>query len=111
MASSITDKQQQAHDPTRPKPRGLLPVPPEVAEHVEAEGARAQKDYRFALTAEARQRMLNEGTLDWFYRDYRVSYRETAQGVEVLAVGLEDMAQLASRLTEAERTTIKSKLV
>jgi hypothetical protein len=111
MASTFTDQHQPAHDPTQPKPRGLLPVPAAVAEHVEKEGTRAQREYGFALTPEARQRMLNEGALDWFYRDQWVSYRVTPQGVEVLAVGLEQTAELGSQLTEAERSTIKTKLV
>jgi hypothetical protein len=111
MPSTFTDRQHPADDRTQPRPRGLLPVPPEVAEHVEKEAARAQAEHGFTLTAEARQRMLNQGTLDWFYRDQWVSYRETAEGVEVLAVGLEEVGELASRLTEEQRSFVRSKLL
>lgn len=93
------------------RPEKLLPVPPEVAEHVEKEAARAQAEHGFALTPEARQRMLNDGTLDWYYHDQWVSYRETPQGVEVLAEGLEEMGALAGRLTPEERADLRSKLV
>ena len=99
-------------DPKQPaRPGNLLSVPPEVVEHVEKEAARAQTEYGFTLTPEARQRMLNQGTLDWYYRDQWVSYRETPQGVVVLAVGLEEMGELARRLTAEERAGVRSKLV
>ena len=111
MPSPFTDQKHSASDRAPPQPRGLLPVPPEVAEHVEKEAARAQAEHGFTLTEEARRRMLHQGTLDWFYRDLWVSYRETPQGVEVLAVGLEEVGELASRLTEDERAGVKSKLV
>ena len=111
MPSKFTDQKLPALDKTLAKLRGLLPVPPEVVEHVEKEAARAQTEHGFTLTDDARQRMLNEGTLDWFYRDQWVSYRETPQGVEVLAVGLEEVGELASRLTNEERSGVKSKLV
>ena len=34
MSSELIDLTLPAHDPNFPKPRGLLPVPPEVAESV-----------------------------------------------------------------------------
>ncbi|MCI0461696.1 MAG: hypothetical protein L0Z62_32495 [Gemmataceae bacterium] len=111
MSSTFTDQTRPASDTTSPKPRGLLPVPPEVANHVEQEAARAQREHGFALTEKARRRMLHEGALDWFYRDQWVSYRETPQGIEVLAVGLEEVGELASRLSAEERAGVKSKLV
>jgi hypothetical protein len=55
--------------------------------------------------------MLNDGTLDRYYHGQWVSYRETPQGVEVLAVGLEEMGALAHRLTPEERAGVRSKLV
>ncbi len=111
MPSTFTDQAPPGSDQTPPKPRGLLPVPPEVAQHVEQEAARAQREHGFALTEETRRRMLHEGALDWFYRDQWVSYRESSQGVEVLAVGLEEVGELASRLSAEERAGVKSKLV
>jgi hypothetical protein len=95
----------------RAKPRGLLPVPPEVAESVAKEAARAREQYGWSLTDEARRRMLHEATLDWFYRDQWVSYRETAEGVEVLAVGLPEVRELAGKLSESEKAAVRTKLV
>jgi hypothetical protein len=78
---------------------------------VELEALRADKEHGITLTAEAKQRMLNQGTLDWFYQDQWVSYRDTPQGVEVLAVGLEEVGKLAGRLTAEQRPGVKTKLV
>jgi hypothetical protein len=111
MTTTFPGQKQPPPDRALPGPRGLLPVPPEVAEHVEREAARAQAEHGFLLTEEARRRMRHQGTLDWFYRDRWVSYRETLQGVEVLAVGLEEVGELASRLTEEERAGVTTKLV
>jgi hypothetical protein len=110
MLSSITD-QTPTHDATPPSPRGLLPVPPTVAEQVELEALRADKEHGIKLTAEAKQRMLNQGTLDWFYRDQWVSYRDTPQGVEILAVGLVEVGELTGKFTAEQRSDVKTKLV
>jgi hypothetical protein len=111
MPSSFIDSQHPASGATPAAPRGLLPVPPEVAEHVEQENLRARREHGFSLTAEAKQRMLNQGSLDWFYHDQWVSYRDTAHGVEVLAVGLEEVGNLASKLAAEQRVGVKTKLV
>lgn len=37
MSSEMIDLTLPAHDPTIPKPRGLLPVPPEIEEGIAAE--------------------------------------------------------------------------
>jgi hypothetical protein len=111
MPSTSLVQKHVADNATLPKPRGLLPVPPEVVGHVEQEALRAVKGHGFTLTDDAKRRMLNEGTLDWFYRDQWVSYRETHQGVEVLAVGLEEIGELARRLTAEERSGVKTRLV
>jgi hypothetical protein len=111
VASTFSDQKEPSQKANRSQPRGLLPVPPQVAEHVDQEAARAQREYGFALTPAARQQMLHDGTLDWYYRDQWVSYRETADGVEVLAVGLDEVGGAASRLTEEERRQVKTKLV
>jgi hypothetical protein len=111
MSSSLVDQEQAARGTPPSEWRGLLPVPSAVSEHVAQEALRAQKEHGFALTDEAKQRMLNQGTLDWYYRDQWVSYREVPQGVEVLAIGLEEVGNLARTLTEEQRSTVKTKLV
>jgi hypothetical protein len=111
MSPPRADQQSIAADALTAQPRGLLPVPPAVAEHVEREARRAEKEFGFQLTPEARQRMLHQGTLDWFYRDQWVTYRDTPLGVEILAVGLEEVGALAQKLTPEQRTTLTTKQV
>jgi hypothetical protein len=109
MALSIIRHSQGIQGET--KVRGLLPVPPEVLDHVEQETTRAEKEHGFSLTSQAKQRMLNQGTLDWYFRDQWVSFRETSEGVEVLAVGLEEIGALNDKLTEDQRSGVRTKLV
>jgi hypothetical protein len=92
-----------AHDPDFPKPRGLLPVPPEVAEWVAREEARFLREHGLQITPEARQRMLDNETLHYYYDDAYIAYRRTPQGVEVLAVGWEEAR--GRRLTHQEKWT------
>ena len=44
MAQHFIDLTLPAHDPNFPKPRGLLAVPPEVAEQVAEEEARLERE-------------------------------------------------------------------
>jgi hypothetical protein len=90
MASHFIDHTLPAHDPDFPKPRGLLPVPPEVAEWVAREEARILREHGIQIAPEARKRMLDDWTLNYYYDDAYIAYRRTPQGVEVLAVGWEE---------------------
>lgn len=65
----------------RPPVPGLLPTPPEVLAFVESE----LKDH--PVYPSERQRLLNIGTLQYYYGGESVVYRKTPEGVEVLAVG------------------------
>jgi hypothetical protein len=60
MANHFIDLTIPAHDPNFPKPRGLLPVPPEVAEQVAREEARIAREHGIQVSPEARQRMLDD---------------------------------------------------
>ena len=93
MASDLIDLTIPAHDPNFPKPRGLLPVPPEVAESAARTEARLLRERGIQVTAEAKQRDLDYMTLNWFFDNSLVAYRRTPQGVEVLAVGSEEIGQ------------------
>jgi hypothetical protein len=84
FVTRFTDFTLPADDPNFPKPRGLLPVPPEVVEHVAREEARIEREHGFRIAPEARQRMLDYETLNWYYDDAYIAYRRTPQGVEVL---------------------------
>jgi hypothetical protein len=93
MASDLIDYTLPAHDPNFPKPRGLLPVPPEVAESVARSDARLLREKGIQVTAEARQRDLEYKTLNWYFDNTEVAYRRTPQGIEVLAVGPEEVSR------------------
>jgi hypothetical protein len=91
MAQHFIDLTLPAHAPNLPKPRGLLPVPPEVAEDVARTDARLLQELGAPMTPEARKRQLDHGTLNWYYDNAYIAYRHTPEGVEVLAVGWEEV--------------------
>lgn len=111
MPNPFIDLTHPAYGPTVPKPRGLLPVPSTVREAVGREEARVRQQHGVTLTPEAHRRLLNDQTLDWYYRDQWVSYRETDQGVEVLAVGLEEAEKLEQKLPPAEFQAVRTRQV
>ena len=79
---------------TRPKPRGLLPVPPEVQAVIAQEEARLRDEHGIVPTPEARQRMVDAFTLQYYYEGFYVAYRPTPRGPEVLAVGHDEFRAL-----------------
>ncbi len=91
MSGRLIDETLPAHDPTFVKPRGLLTVPPEVAEFVARDEAECIRKHGTGFSPEARQRMLDNDVLNWYYDGSLVAYRRTPQGVEVLAVGSEEV--------------------
>jgi hypothetical protein len=93
MASDLIDLTIPAHDPNFPKPRGLLPVPPEVADSVARSDASLLRERGIQVTPEARQRSLDYQTLNWYYDNSLVLYRRTPQGIEVLAVGSDEISE------------------
>ena len=93
MSGHIIDLSLPAHDPNFPKPRGLIPVPPQVAEQVADMEARIAREQGFQIAPEARQWMLDDWTLRYYYDTAYVAYRRTPQGVEVLAVGPEEVGK------------------
>jgi hypothetical protein len=86
----IIDTALPAHDPTVPRPRGVLGVPPEVAEHLAAYEADLIRKHGTSCTPEARQRILDNCVLNGYYDNAYIAYRRTPQGVEVLSVGWEE---------------------
>jgi hypothetical protein len=87
MSSELIDLTLPAYDPSFPKPRGLLPVPPEVQEAVDREEARIAREHGITIVPEARKRMMDDLTLQYYYDGAYVASQRTTQGVEVLAVG------------------------
>src|SRR4051812_36323239 len=92
---------------SRPKPRGLLPVPPEVEAIIAKEEARLLSEEGIVPTPEARQRMVGSFTLQYYYEGLYVAHRPTPQGPEVLAVGHEEIGQLLRGMDQEERLKIK----
>jgi hypothetical protein len=90
VVQHFIDSTLPAHDPNFPKPRGLLAVPPEVAEWVADFEARFAREYGAPVAPEARQRMLDDSTINYYYDNAYIAYRRTPEGVEVLAVGHEE---------------------
>jgi hypothetical protein len=89
----IIDLTLPAHDPNFPKPRGLLAVPPEVGQQVADFEARFIREHGAPMAPEARQRILDDWTLNYYYDDAYIAYRRTPQGIEVLAVGWEEASK------------------
>jgi hypothetical protein len=107
MVQHFIDHTLPAHDPNFPKPRGLIPVPPEVAKSVAEEEARYEREHGVRITPDARQRMLDYETLNWYYDDAYIAYRRTPQGVEVLAVGWDECGEyLKNHPAETRRDVI-----
>jgi hypothetical protein len=92
---------------SRPKPRGLLPIPGEVEEIIAKEAARLLKEHGIVPTPEARRRMVDSFTLQYYYEGFHVAYRPTSQGPEVLAVGDEEIGRLLRGMDQEERAKIK----
>ena len=84
-----------------PKPpsrlRGLLPTPPEVQAMLDEMLAE-----RPASPAYQRQ-MLDYNNLRFYFGGHYVYYRDTKDGVEVLAVGLDEIKRVRKRMTRAEQ--------
>jgi hypothetical protein len=93
MSSHFIDLTLPAHDPNFPKPRGLPPVPPYAEKVVAREEARIAREHGFQIAPEARQRMLDDWTLNYYHDGAYIAYRRTPQGIEVLAVGWDEASK------------------
>ena len=91
----------------RPKPRGLLPIPPEVEASIAEEDSWLLKHHGIVPTVEDRQRQVNSLTLQFYYGGHDVAYRLTPQGVELLATGLSEIRQLVQGMGQEELMSIK----
>jgi hypothetical protein len=87
MFDRIIDESNPRYRGPLPKPRGLLPVPPEIAEEVSREQAAKQPFYTDAYAKLTR----DDWTLRYYYEGETVASRSTDEGVEVLAVGPEEV--------------------
>jgi hypothetical protein len=81
-------------------PSGVLKPPPDVEVILwnELQGQ--------SVSTAFRQRLASYLTLRYYYGGQHIAYRLTADGPEVLAIGLREMADLNQRLSPAERSDI-----
>ncbi len=89
MFGRIIDESNPRYRGPLPKPRGLLPVPPEIAKEVSREQAAHQPNY----TDDYAKLTRDDWTLRYYYEGETVASRSTAEGVEVLAVGWEEVGR------------------
>jgi len=92
---------------SRPKPRGLLTVPEEVREIAARKLERSSNLHHISPTEDAMKRVIDSLTLQYYYEGFDVAYRMTRQGVEVLAVGHEEIGQLVRGSSESERAAMQ----
>lgn len=107
MSSDLIDLTAPAYDPGTPKPRGLLPIPPEVEAIVAREETRIAQQHGIQITPEARKRLTDDFTLQYFYEGTDVACRETPQGVEILAVGWDEIGDYLKTIAPERRQDVK----
>jgi hypothetical protein len=89
MYEPIIDEASPRYRGPHPRPRGLLPVPPEIALEVSRDQALRQPNYSddyAKLTRDA-------WTLTYYYEGEPVACRSTPEGVEVWAVGWDEVGR------------------
>jgi len=91
MSLEFSDSTLPAHDPSFPKPRGLLPVPSEVKDAVAQAEERFVRESGSQFAPETKKRMTDDTALHYYYEGTELAYRITSEGVEVLAVGWEEV--------------------
>jgi len=79
MYGRIIDESNPRYRGPLPKPRGLLPLPPEIAEEVSREQASEQPYY----TDDYAKLTRDDWTLTYYYEGETVASRSTPEGVEV----------------------------
>ena len=89
MSDRIIDENNPHFGGSLPKPRGPLPVPPEIADEVSREQAAQQRDY----TEDYAKLTRDNWTLSYYYEGDTVACRSTPEGIEVLAVGWDEVSR------------------
>ena len=89
MLDRIIDEHNPHYCGSLPKPRGLLPVPPEIADEIAREQAAQQRDY----TEDYAKLTRDNWTLSYYYEGDTVACRSTPEGIEVLALGWAEVSR------------------
>jgi hypothetical protein len=103
MASEFTELTLPAHDPSFPEPRGLLPVPPEVDQAVARQQARLQPYF----TDESAKQVRDDMTLRYYDEGTYVASRHTAEGVDVLAVGWDEVRKFLEEIPPEQQQGVQ----
>jgi hypothetical protein len=111
MPDHIIDSTLPAYDPNFPKPRGFVPVADDVAASVADFEARFIREHGAPMTPEARQRILDDWTLNYYYDNSYLAYRRTPRGVEVLAVGWEEVRKYLNDNPPETRQNVEIRVV
>jgi hypothetical protein len=99
MVSTFYDESAPRPDPGAPRPHGLLPVPGFVEEIVAAEKIRLHP----YVNEEAAKRIRDDHTLQYYFEGETIAYRVVPEGVEVLAVGLDEIGEMVNTIPPEER--------
>src|SRR6185312_9410777 len=83
-------------------PHGLVVPPPECIERVAQEQARGLPGF----TDEYAKLILDDWTLVYYYEGIDVAYRSVERGVEVLAIGAEEIGKLTREMSQEELLTL-----
>jgi len=98
--------------PALPKdlPHGLIAPPQEVRDEIAASDEKLLREHGFRMNEEAKVRELNYQTLNYYfdYLGHEVTYRETPQGPEVLAVGDEEIVALTKDMSLEEQLRLQN---
>jgi hypothetical protein len=73
--------------------RGLLPVPPEVEAEI------GKQEAKHPMTPEYRKTLRDRLTLEHYFSNVEVAFRRTDAGIEVLAVGPDEIAKFRATST------------
>ena len=84
-------------------PRGLVVAPPVLVERVAQDQAKGLPGF----TDEYAKMTLDDWTLAYYYEGIDVAYRSVKQGVEVLAVGWEEIGAYLDNTPQEERQGVK----
>jgi hypothetical protein len=99
MYDRIIDETNPRYCGPLPKPRGLLPVPPEIAEEI----ARDQASFQPKYSDDYAKLTRDDWTLRYYYEGEMVACRSTPEGIEVLAVGGEEVGRFFEETPKENR--------
>jgi hypothetical protein len=83
--------------PSHSQPRGLLAVPGEVEAEIKKQEA------THVMNAVYRKTLSDHLTLEHYFPDVEVAFRRTLNGIEVVAVGMEEIAEFRQTTAPEER--------